>query len=172
METTHVEFCIDEDERIFVRGPRESMSQHGLNDANNAVPMEILKPKFMMRKAGHPTVCIAEGLGVCERDPSPEVLGVIEGWASIIVGSIPIAINAGLSHFRRGHSTIAQRAWTMTWLAFGVCLGNYVSLMVADKMTGFFRLTMYFVPAIGGFVVVAQMLMSYGSCIEMGEANF
>ena len=63
----------------------------------------------------------------------------------------------------------------MTWLAFGVWYGYIFSLItpyLADsKPTIFPALMIYFVPAIGGFVVVAQMLMSYGSCIEIGEAN-
>lgn len=40
----HVEFCVDEDQRIFVRGAGESMSQRGLRDANDVVSMEVLKP--------------------------------------------------------------------------------------------------------------------------------
>ncbi len=39
-----VEFCIDEDNRMFIRGPRESISQRGLGDANDVVPIEILNP--------------------------------------------------------------------------------------------------------------------------------
>lgn len=133
--------------------------------------MNIWFDSFMRKadKVQHPTVWISEGLGVSEGEP------YIGFWVSMIVGSIPIAINGSLSHFSRGHSTIAQRAWTMTWLAFGVYFGvilNLVSSMMVDEAPWALNsFLIYFVPAIGGFVVVAQMLMSYGSCIEIGEAN-
>ena len=62
----------------------------------------------------------------------------------------------------------------MTWLAFGLFFGLYVSvegLVFGDRNVPL-TTTIYFVPAIGGFVVVAQMLMSYGRCIEVSKANF
>ena len=161
------------------------MSQRGLRDANDVVSIEVLKPdtcqlpiqvrdiwidSFMRttNKVQHPTVWISEGLGVSEGDVSPVRYEVL---ANLIVGSIPIAINGGLSHFRPGHSTIAQRAWTMTWLAFGLFFGCSVGLLGPMMAERFFSYNVYFVPAIGGFVVVAQMLMSYGSCMKIGEAN-
>ena len=185
----HVEFCIDEDKRIFVRGPSDSTSQRGLRDADDVVSIEIVHPDQVelrgiliansIRKfynVWHPTVWITEGLDVSD-DHLPRLLSnLIDLWANIFVGSIPIAINGGLSHFGIGHSTIAQRAWTMTWLAFGLYFGLYVSvggLLFGDSIMNVpLTMTMCFVPAIGGFVVVAQMLMSYGRCIEVSEANF
>ena len=177
MLTTHVDFCTDEDDRIFVRGPRESMSQRGLRDAKDVASIEILKPDTggLMREpneVGHPTVCISGGLGVSEGDLSPEQFDWIEMWASIIVGSIPIAINGGLSHFSRGHSTIEQRAWTMTWLAFGLCFGLLGPIYyVIPLWSEIYLRAIFFIPAIGGFVVVGQMLISYGQCAKIGEAS-
>ena len=190
-----VEFCIDEDNRLFIRGPRESISQRGLHDANDVVPMEVLNPDTRqgdpketrrsrnlikrsdhsvlmgrLKRVRHPTVWISEGLGGGDDHMFLELLNRID---LLIVGSIPIAINGGLSQFDTGHSTIAQRTWTMSWLAFGLTLGAAFGPMIEDVvMNAFLRLTIYFTSTIGGFVVVAQMLMSYGRCVEIGEANF
>ncbi len=119
----------------------------------------------------HPTVCISDGLEVGDDHllPDPDL---IDMYASMIVGSIPIAINGSLSHFRTGHSTIAQRVWTMTWLAFGWYFGlSFAPMTETATMRGVISTAIFFVPAIGGFVSVGQMLMSYGRCIEIGEAN-
>ena len=131
-----------------------------------------------MRKANkvqNPIIWLSDGLEVSD----PDDLDIALMWKSILVGLIPIAINGGLSHFRRGHSTSAQGGWTMTWLAFGVVFGYFIALASDGPFGGAFGdivnfipiIGSYFLPAIGGFVVVAQMLMSYGSCIEIGEAN-
>ena len=104
------------------------------------------------------------------------------------VGLVSVGINGVLSHFRPGESTRAQRAWTMTWLAIGILYGSLtanIDLMItswaasrrawAGAGAAFGRLTLvlsYCAPAIGGFVVVGQMLMSYGHCIRVGEGSF
>ena len=108
---------------------------------------------------------------------------------AVAVGLVSVAINGVLSHFRRGESTHAQRVWTMTWLAIGIAYGaaepnsdlinNFVApyfkvgagWFVSDL--GHLLMLLYGgAPAIGGFVVVGQMLMSYGHCIQIGEAFF
>ena len=70
---------------------------------------------------------------------------------------IPLVVNGILSHFSPRQSTFAQRAWTMTWLALGTVSSrvNQVPLLIV---------LVYSVPAIGGFVVVSQMIMQYGTC--------
>ena len=197
----HVEFCIDEDNRMFIRGPRESISQRGLHDADDAVIREVVKPdtchgnrnetlrinEFMMHlymscypvlqsipnMVRHPTVCISDGLGLRDGNLILEQPNLVDLYAGLIVGSIPIAINGVLSHFRAGQSTLAQRVWTMTWLAIGLAFGLLLGPIADDAMmVGSLPLVAYFAPAIGGFVVVAQMLMSYGRCIEIGKGNF
>lgn len=99
---------------------------------------------------------------------------------TIAVGLIPVAINGILSRFRAGKSTHAQRVWTMTWLAFGVFVGSTVELESRDRMNGdgdpptwgsFGVLLLYCGPAIGGFVVVGQMLMNYGHCIAISGGS-
>ena len=89
--------------------------------------------------------------------------------AGLFLGLISLAIIGGISSFKKGHSTYAQRVWTMTWLAFGIALGPCYALgklwdVDNDADIGFL---IYGAPAIGGFVVVGQMLNAYGRCIRI-----
>jgi uncharacterized membrane protein len=104
-------------------------------------------------------------------------------WYSYLAALIPVMINGALSRFRKGHSTHAQRGWTMAWLSFGAFGTVFASLFTTRGMRTekdrsvslrlrfanqrpFFILT-YVAPAIGGLVVVGQMLRSYGTCINV-----
>jgi hypothetical protein len=100
-------------------------------------------------------------------------------WLSSVVCSYfgtltPVMINGALSRFHKGHSTHAQRAWTMTWLAFGV-IGSFLASLgimrirrdTRDVLNVLSLILLYAAPAIGGFVVVGQMLRSYGTCINL-----
>ena len=95
-------------------------------------------------------------------------------YESYFVGSIAVAILGGLSRFRAGHSTKAQRAWTMTWLAVGILAGplkypliTIGTLFYGSSFFGPMTAIIYSTPAIGGFVVVAQMLRAYGDCFRI-----
>ena len=81
----------------------------------------------------------------------------------LLVGSVSLAIDGVLTRFKAGNSTHAQRIWTMAWLAFGIFGGSGISLFVRYKMFVFF----YGAVAIGGLVVVCQMLLQYGTCIQI-----
>ena len=100
--------------------------------------------------------------------------------APFIFGSIPIILIGCLTHFKKGESTRAQRVWTMMWLVFGIIFGPYFEAVLSwqrlvevfigqsGPLKEFGNLIMSWgclgVPAIGGFVVVGQMLKAYGSC--------
>jgi hypothetical protein len=99
---------------------------------------------------------------------------------SLMVGCSSLLIVGLKSRFHKGRSTHAQRIWTMTWLAVGIAIGSFAAFYSAileyrdrylkglsdmDKLL--FTLVMVVVfaaPAVGGFVVVGQMLKSYGDC--------
>ncbi|PMD63727.1 uncharacterized protein K444DRAFT_715763 [Hyaloscypha bicolor E] len=99
---------------------------------------------------------------------------------SFLATLVPVAIIGGLSKFHRGHSTHAQRVWIMTWLSFGA-IGPFIliiiSLIKLDRKKGESWITViigsayiilfYAAPAIGGFVVIGQMLRSFGTCITI-----
>jgi hypothetical protein len=88
--------------------------------------------------------------------------------ASLLATMLPVVINGALSKFHPGHSTSAQGLWTMTWLGFG-SLGSF--FLRADMEDGglfsyqIVRFCIWGPPAIAGFVVVGQMMRSYGTCI-------
>lgn len=112
-------------------------------------------------------------------------LSSILTYLAIAVGLVSVGINGVLSHFRPGESSHDQRVLTMTWLAIGIAYGpsmaifepiiTSVTLSRGWAWAGCFRFLIVFIycaPAMGGFVVVGQMLMSYGHCIELGEESF
>lgn len=91
---------------------------------------------------------------------------------ALVFSAVSIAIIAGLSHFHPASRTLPQRVWTMTWLIFGIVLPpppiqdtfrmSYVQWLKIGL------LIFYAAPAIGGFVVVGQMLQQYGVCTQIG----
>jgi hypothetical protein len=105
------------------------------------------------------------------------------------LGAVPVAIIGGLSKFSLGGSALYQRVWIMMWLVFGFFIGPFVSV-VFDMGLNYFSMypvqvgdmiiTIYVVvvgfgsyaaPAIGGFVVVSQMILDYGVCIRLSEVS-
>lgn len=83
-----------------------------------------------------------------------------------------------LSGFRKGSSTVGQRIWIATWLA----LGSIIGIAGAEVRDGhnmmephppaavlhqLGKLILGGAPAIGGFVVVGQMLHDYGVCTDV-----
>ena len=96
----------------------------------------------------------------------------------LLLALAPIAIVGGLSHFHAGNSTVAQRGWTMSWLGSDIFAGFILgaALVPADKegtqehniLVGIITYALIFcAPALGGFVVVGQMVKEYGSCIKL-----
>ena len=111
----------------------------------------------------------------------------------LVPTAVSLAIIGGLTRFEHGQSTHAQRVWTMTWLAVGSYVGalDTGDALVFDtsKRRGFDRerspFSRFFVrlpfwrffvlfvvaaaaaPAIGGFVVVGQMLSDFGVCTRI-----
>lgn len=101
-----------------------------------------------------------------------------------ILAAIPWAVIGGLTRFRSGHSTKSQRVWTMGWLGFGTFFGalfpiliaiygSVSPLKVADSkrkwkiqklLNTIYISSLYSAFAFGGFVVVGQMLVQYGTC--------
>jgi hypothetical protein len=101
-----------------------------------------------------------------------------------ITGAVPLAIIGGLSRFRTGSSsTYHQRVWTMTWLGFGIFAGSAGFIAERVENRQFFNIRrrriledfgfvvyvfFYAAPAIGGFVVVGQMILEFDVCVEVG----
>ena len=82
------------------------------------------------------------------------------------------------THFHAGKSTIAQRVWTIMWLVMDICYGPlFDKIFEIYHLFGFqqhyWELSTAFVTvsAIGGFVVVGQMLRAYGTCVQVEGVN-
>jgi hypothetical protein len=111
-------------------------------------------------------------------------------FLATLISSMPIAVIGGMTRFHANSSTLAQRVWMMTWLVFGIYFGSiigYVPDVVGCRPVlnsrgrglrlprlGTYRRCMamgtgiiYAAPAIGGFIVVGQMMSSYGVCIQI-----
>ena len=89
-------------------------------------------------------------------------------------GSIPIVVIGKLTHWHAGESTRAQRSWLMTWLVLGCWFGPY--LASRTPFSSYRGVTLWgksyyplIAPGIGGMVVVAQMIRSYGWCTRLED---
>ena len=102
-----------------------------------------------------------------------------------VFGTIPIAIIGIWTRFHAGKSTKAQRVWTMIWLVMDIYFGPWLDILsesdslFPDMLSVKHAMRWYYVclialgtiPAIGGFVVVAQMLRAYGTCVEVSGVD-
>jgi hypothetical protein len=137
------------------------------------------KSDVYILRAGLTTLetCIVPGI-----DNYKPAIQLVFFWGALILALAPIAIVGGLSHFHAGSSTVAQRGWTMSWLVSDIVAGFILGaalvpvLMPVDKeenqehfaFGGLIVYTLIFgASALGGFVVVGQMVKEYGSCIKL-----
>ena len=101
---------------------------------------------------------------------------------TLLVSIILLIIIGVISRFDPGASTTAQRAWTMTWLVCDIIIGPVYSFLrpifrdgiedteydSCSTLTVTLGTALVFAaPAIGGLVVVGQMLVAYGNCIRI-----
>lgn len=123
--------------------------------------------------------------------------GWLMGAANWGVAALPFIPLGVMSKFRTGtSSTLAQRIWLMAWYVVGivsvsnpyftdhivdVTYRNSRALIKDHEMSGLQRfrilfsrafiavgmLVFYVTPAMGGFVVVGQMLVAYGTCTSL-----
>jgi hypothetical protein len=118
-----------------------------------------------------------------EEQPRLISLGTNRGaslWAwgsrsyAALTSLLSLAIIGGLSHFNRGSSSRAQRGWTMAWWVVGVGIGVFLTLIPSWHWQGGWQLVMWISlilslgsSAIGGFIVVGEMFVSYGQFIRI-----
>jgi hypothetical protein len=111
--------------------------------------------------------------------------GPINFFSTILVAGLPFAIIGGMTQFHPGNSTLAQGVWIMSWLCFGqgfpivsiliyfpvfyllspLFSRKYVTSYQRKQIPSLITFIVVSTAAIGGFVVVGQMLISYGSCV-------
>jgi hypothetical protein len=90
----------------------------------------------------------------------------------VIIFYAELFTTLALSKFKGQQSTLAQRAWTVTWLVAGI-FGGLISQVwrletspMVSRFNVCFCMVVLGAPAIGGFVVVFQMLKAYGICYK------
>ena len=100
---------------------------------------------------------------------------------SIALYAIVIALMGGLTKFHKQDSTLAQRVWIMIWLLEGTSIGVSVGVISLARSTllrhhdssskrlafyaGELFLVLFFgAIAIGGYVIVGQMILQAGIC--------
>jgi len=95
---------------------------------------------------------------------------------TLILHAIPPLFILALTHFKKKQSTIAERAWTMAWLGSSqisafilgfvavFCREKYTSTKLSDSPLTLTLFTILSPAAIGGLVVVGQMIMDTGTC--------
>lgn len=106
-------------------------------------------------------------------------------FLTTVIALSPLAITGALSHFHPGTRPLAEtstwRAYTLQWLLVGVFIGIWWVIDGEGKEAAFgrtaylgpfSRMAMYIIsssPAVGGYVVVGQMLSRYGVCTWVGS---
>ena len=104
-----------------------------------------------------------------------------------VFGAIPIAVIGIWTRFDAGQSTKAQRIWTMLWLVMDITKGPFIDVwsggtplavafsffmkMINSHLYYWYLTAAATIPAIGGFVVVAQMLRAYGTCVRVSGVD-
>jgi len=90
---------------------------------------------------------------------------------ALCLGLIPLAIVGTLSRFRPANSTSLERGFTMSWLAIGIFFGEIGGRRPLTATPDLIRIiTVYAsnlvigVGAIGGMVVVGNMISKFGVC--------
>jgi hypothetical protein len=96
-----------------------------------------------------------------------------DSWLTILgylFVAIPYAVIGGLTRFQKRRSTIAQRVWIIMWLVFDTAFGYLAGRpdrINHDETTSLIGMVILSAPAVGGFVVVGQMLKHYGNCLDI-----
>ena len=175
-QSSDASFEIDDQNRTIIRIHHFDSSAHVINGLKNSEEAPEVLSNVL------PVIIVPQCREVSENASSLDKVLLNEitlVCLTIAVGLVPVAINGILSRFKAGMSTHAQRIWTMTWLAFGVYVGAFIDLgsigrqyederrraLLANPFS-------FCAPAIGGFVVVGQMLMDYGRCIQLSGGPF
>ncbi|OIW33921.1 hypothetical protein CONLIGDRAFT_677656 [Coniochaeta ligniaria NRRL 30616] len=92
------------------------------------------------------------------------------GYIAICI-VLPLALVGGLTGFRPGENVVIATSWILAWLIIGSASALWVRLVMNFEIPLIWKAIFIFplwIPAIGGFVVVAQMLTDFGICTDFG----
>ena len=110
-------------------------------------------------------------------------------WIPLTFDSVSLLVVGLLSHFEKGESTRAQHGWIMSWLVCGMIWGSSalacsrvhiylhrridwlntcdISRAIIVTLVILVPLRLLVAPAVGGFVVVGQMISHSGTCTQI-----
>jgi len=89
----------------------------------------------------------------------------------LVICILPIAPVGGLTSFRTGSNVEIAISWVLGWLIIGSVSSLWVRISAAFWLHPIWEVLLViplWIPAIGGFVVVAQMLKDFGTCTAFG----
>jgi hypothetical protein len=89
-----------------------------------------------------------------------------------IISILPIALVGGFTGFRSGENTKIAISWVFGWLIIGSVSSLWVRLSASFALHPIWEIISViplWIPAVGGFVVVGQMLNDFGICTDFGS---
>lgn len=165
-----VQFKVDGQHRIFIRDCSNKANSNSTESFDGDFTEVSMDPAEVARGATSRIVPARD----TDRLGNIVALGVNSNVlisVGLLISLVPLVVNGSLSGFKAGGSTLAQRVWTMTWSALGIIAGVLPDGGYTGEGDVFIRYILpmiaYSAPAIGGFVVVAQMLNAYGHCVQL-----
>ncbi|KAF2466959.1 uncharacterized protein BDR25DRAFT_71735 [Lindgomyces ingoldianus] len=184
VSTHHVERGYREQMRIILRSSESDQEPQEIQmEASRTNPLGYIyigasRPFARRTKKFYPRA-VGEPSSVRKRWASSSYL--LNLVAPVVFGCISLLIVGVISRFQKGkHSTSIQRGFTMSWLIIGMLFGAVTRAMhfflspkndtfEAVCLWMFFPIVwgIFLVPALGGIVVVCQMIVSYGSCTRI-----
>lgn len=106
---------------------------------------------------------------------------------ALLGGAVPIAVIGGLTKFQPGESALYQRVWVMMWIIYGLLMGPYrimdlfesrriINARLGKSAEWRRSIALGAAPfaavAIGGYVVVGQMIKEYGVCSLINHRGY
>ena len=154
----------------------QSHFDHSVDNSKSAT--QIHAGKEELSRAASNNEVVQSGRYVETLSTTTDVWQIVAGLVFVFALVAPYAIIGGLTQFHSASSTKAERGWTMSWIVVGQIYGTYVAGYLfgywgqdevedeVDKWGGGITLIlMVGAPAIGGFVVVGQMIIANGYCV-------
>ena len=172
----------DEDDARFVPGKTCQLTICSNNPCVEAVHPARIAWRKLFGTTGSPPKMAAPTIKDKKHAArwAPDVFATL--FIVVVIDTVVLAIVGGLSGFRRGRSTFAQRVWTMCWLVVSLFAAPFglglvwvydffktKAKLLAWLVTGFggFLLAGFCAVPIGGMVVVVQEFRAFGNCISL-----
>jgi hypothetical protein len=107
--------------------------------------------------------------GGYDRPMDNRVYFIANAFGYLTIAILPFAIVGGFTHFQSGSNVSIRISWILGWLIVGSVSSLWVRVaqQYGDSRHPIWETILViplWIPAIGGFVVVGQMLKDFGIC--------